>query len=171
MSAREQAAAACSSERDILPFVGRSHEIRSITCSTMENRTLFITYLVVWLPYVLGLHAYAYRRRLGQGVVTLSHAAPSLVAIAMAYIFLLGHGATVRQFVAGSERGMDLWSLWVGLWPLLLLATFGAGLAETVWMIVVSVKRGSRRWIPVALTGTVMCAFAFVTVMSNFPDA
>jgi hypothetical protein len=133
----------------------------------MENRTLFIAYLVVWLPYVVGLHAYAYWRRLGQGVVTLSHAAPSIVAIMMAYIFLLGHGATVRQFVAGSEHGMDLWSLWVGLWPLLLLATFGAGVAQAVWMIVVSMKHGSRTWIPVALTGTAMCAFSFLTVISR----
>lgn len=137
----------------------------------MENRSLFIAYLVVWIPYVVGLHGYAWWRRLGHGVVVLSHAAPSLVALGMAYIFLLGHGATVRQFVAGSDRGMDLWSLWVGLWPLLLLATFGAGVAQTVWMVVVSVKRGSRTWIPVALTGTAMCAFSFVTVMSNFPDA
>lgn len=137
----------------------------------MENRLLFIAYLVVWLSYVVGLHVYAYWRRLGQGVVTLSHAAPSLVAITMAYIFLLGHGATVRQFVAGSQGGMDLWSLWVGLWPLFLLATFGAGVAQTVWLIVVSVKRVLRTWIPVALTGAAMCAFSFLTVMSNFPDA
>lgn len=137
----------------------------------MENRTLFITFLVLWLPYVAGLHAYAYWKRLGQGVVLVSHAAPSLVAVTMAYIFLLGHGATVRQFVAGSEGGMYLWSLWVDLWPLLLLATFAAGVTHAVWMIVVCVKRGSRRWIPVALTGTAMCAFSFLTVMSNFPDA
>jgi hypothetical protein len=137
----------------------------------MENRTLFIAYLVVWLPYVVGLHAYASWRRLGHGIVTLSHAGPSLVAITMAYIFLLGHGATVRQFVAGSEGGMDLWSLWVDLWPLLLLGTFGAGVAQAVCLFVVSVKRGFRLWIPVALTGAAMCAFSFVTVMSNFPDA
>ncbi len=94
----------------------------------MENRSLFIAYLVVWMPYVVGLHGYGRWKRLGQGAVALSHAAPSLVAITMAYIFLIGHGATVRQFVAGSEQGMDVWSLWVGLWPLLLLATFAAGL-------------------------------------------
>ena len=137
----------------------------------MENRTLFITFLALWLPYVVGLHAYAYWRRLGQGIVMLSHAAPSLVAVTMAYIFLLSQGATVRQFVAGREGEMDLWSLWVDLWPLLLLVTFGAGVTHAVWMIVVCVKRGSRRWLPVALTGTAMCTFSFLTVMSNFPDA
>jgi hypothetical protein len=66
---------------------------------------------------------------------------------------------------------MDLWSLWVGLWPLLLLTTFGAGVAQALWMIVVSVKREWRPWIPVPLTGTAMCAFSFLNVMTNFPDA
>jgi hypothetical protein len=89
----------------------------------------------------------------------------------MASIFLIGHGATVRQFAANSERGMDLWSLWVGLWPLLLVATFGAGAAQAVWTIVVSVKPEWRTWIPVGVLGTGMCAFSFVTVMTNFPDA
>jgi len=137
----------------------------------MEKRTLFVAYLVLWTPYVAGLHGYGWRRRLNQGVVALSHAAPSVVAVTMAYIFLIGHGATVRQLVSDSERGMDLWSLWLGLWPLLLLATFGAGGAQAVWMIVVSMKREWRPWIPVALTGTAMCAVSFLTVASNFPDA
>ena len=139
--------------------------------STMENRTLFVAYLVVWIPYVVGLHGYGRWKRLGQGAVALSHAVPSFVAITMAYIFVIGHGATVRQFVAGSEQGMDVWALWVGLWPLLLLATFATGVAHAVWMLAVSLKRESRTWIPVALTGAAMCAFSFLTVMTNFPDA
>ncbi len=69
---------------------------------------MFLAYLVVWLPYLVGLHAYAWWRHLRQGVVALSHAAPSVVAILMTYIFLIGHGATVRQFTAGSERGMEV---------------------------------------------------------------
>jgi len=73
--------------------------------------------------------------------------------------------------VAGSEGEMNLWSLWVSLWPLLLLATFGAGVAQTACLIVVSMKRELRAWLPVALTSTTMCAFSFLTVMSNFPDA
>lgn len=62
----------------------------------MENRTLFIAYLVIWLPYIMGLHAYASWRRLGHGIVTLSHAVPSLVAITMAYIFLLSQSRSRR---------------------------------------------------------------------------
>ena len=137
----------------------------------MENQTLFISYLVAWLPYIAGVHAYAYWRRLDHGLVSLSHAAPTLVTITMTYIFLLGRGATVRQFVAGSESGMDLWSLWVSLWPLLLLATFAAGFAQLAWIITMPGTRRSLTWIPVALTGMAMCAFSFVTVAYNFPDA
>lgn len=137
----------------------------------MENRELFVTYLVLWLLYVVSIHGYARGGRLGQATVVLSHAAPSLVAISMTYIFLINHGATVRQFVGGSERGMNLWSLWVELWPLLLLATFGAALAQAVWFLVACMKREWRAWTPVALLGAIMCAFAFVTVMGNFPDA
>ncbi len=137
----------------------------------MENRTLFIVYLVTWLPYVAAIHWYALRKRISHVAVAVSHAAPTLVATSMAYIFLIGHGATVRQFVAYSGRGMDLWSLWVTLWPLLLFATFGSGVAQGVWTIVASVKRDRRTWIPVVALGTGMSVFSFMTVMANFPDA
>jgi hypothetical protein len=133
----------------------------------MENREL---YLVAWVLYVLVIHGYAWWKRLSQRTVVLSHAAPSLVAILMTCIFLIGHGATVMQFVAYSELGMDLWSMWAGLWPLLVLATFVGGVAQVVWIVVVCVKREGRAWIPVALLGAAMCAFSFVTVMDNFPS-
>lgn len=139
--------------------------------STMENKSLLIAYLAVWIPYVTAIHGYTRWRQLSHSVVVLSHAVPSLVAMTMAYIFLLCHGQTVRQFVANSDRGMDLWSLWVDVWPMLLQATFAAGVAQLVWMMVVSVRRSWRPWVPVALTGTAMCAFAFLTVICNFPDA
>jgi len=66
----------------------------------MENRTLLIAYLVVWLPYVVGLHVYAHWSRLGHRNVALTHAVPSLVAITMADIFLLGGGRN-RSAVRG----------------------------------------------------------------------
>lgn len=137
----------------------------------MENRSLFIVYLVTWLLYVVGIHWYGSWRRLDKGSVGVSHAAPSLVAVSMAYIFLIEHGATVRQFVAYSDRGMDLWSLWCCLWPLLLLVAFAGGVAQTILTVVVSVKREWRMWIPVTALGAGMCGFSFMTVLSNFPDA
>ena len=60
MSAKEQAAAACSSELDIMPFVGRSHEIRSITCyanqrkETIEmNKRLVSTLTAIGIPLLI----------------------------------------------------------------------------------------------------------------------
>jgi hypothetical protein len=137
----------------------------------MENRQILISYLIVWLPYVVCVHGYAWGGRLRQSVAALSHAAPSLVAISMTYIFLIRQGATVAQFVAGSEEGVGVWSLWVSLWPMLLLATFAAGGAHLIWLVVACVKRQWRAWVPVALAGIVMSGFAFVTVAANFPDA
>ena len=137
----------------------------------MENRALFIAYLVTWLVYVAGIHGYALWKRINQAVVAISHVVPSLVAALMTYIFLIGHGATVRQFVAYSERGTDMWSVWVGLWPILLCATFGAGVVQAILAIFVAAKPERRAWLPVAALSTGMCAFAFMTVIANFPDA
>lgn len=137
----------------------------------MENKSIFISYLLTWILYIAGIHAYGVRWRLSQTAVCLSHAVPSLIAISMAWIFLIGHGVTVRQFVGNSERGMDLWSLWCGLWPLLLLTTFVVGFSQIVMTIAVAVNREFRKWVPVAALSAGMCAFAFMTVLSNFPDA
>lgn len=137
----------------------------------MENRSLLMAYLAVWIPYVVSMHSYARSRRLSHGMVAVSHSAPSLVAITMACIFLLGHGATVAQLAVGNERSMDLWSLWVSVWPLLSIATFVSGAMQTLWMVGAALKRESRPSVPVAVLGAAMSAFAFMTVLSNFPDA
>lgn len=117
----------------------------------METRTLLVAYLGAWLLYLVGVHGYARWRCLSQAAAGLSHAAPSFVAISI------------------------LWSMWVGLsgelWPLLFLGTLGAGVAQAVWIMVVSVKREWRAWIPVALFGTAMCSFSFVIVIYNCPNA
>jgi hypothetical protein len=133
----------------------------------MKDRDLFIGLLLVtWMFYVVGVHAYARRKQLGQALVVLSHAAPSLAAISMAYIFLFEQGATVAQLVAGNERGTDLFMLWVVLWPLLLLATLVSGVAQCILTNVVPVV-----WMPVTIWGTIMCAASFVIAGCNFPDA
>lgn len=137
----------------------------------MENKSILIVYLVTWVFYVVGVHVFGKWKRLRQAFVVLSHIVQSVVAISMTYIFLIGHGATVRQFVANSDRGMDLWSLWVGLWPFLLLATFGSGFAQGSLTITVLAKREKRVWAPITALGVAMNAFSFVTVGSNFPDA
>jgi len=137
----------------------------------MENRTIFLVYLTTWCGYLIAVHGLAYRRRLGLGVVSASHFAPTTVALAMGYIFLIRRGVTVAQFAAGSEPGMDLWSLWVHLWPLLLLLTAASALAQLIWTIAACFQKAQRKWIPLAIAGFLMSVFAFLTVGANFPDA
>jgi len=137
----------------------------------MESRALLVNFVWACALYVIGIHWYAQWKRLNHPIVILSHAAPSVVAVLMTYIFLIRHGATVAQFVTGSDEGMGLWSAWAGLWPLLLLATCGSGIAQAILIIVVSVTREWRAWMPVALFGAAMSGFAFSTVLSTFPDA
>ncbi len=137
----------------------------------MESTILFYAYLLTWLGYVVGIHAYAVRKRLNHGILLVSHAMPSLVAVLMAFIFLIGRGATVRQFVGESENGMDLWSLWLDLWPVLLFGSASAALVNLVWTITACMKKTQRKWLVITAAGTVMSVFAFFTVALNFPDA
>jgi len=137
----------------------------------MENETLFIAFLVTWTVCVSASHIWAWRKGLPVAGVITSHAAPSAVVAVMTYVFLIGGGATVAQFVAGSESGMDLWSLWFHLWPVLLFITGASAFGSFVWTIIACVKKPHRKWIPVAIASLLMSAFAFVTVGANFPDA
>ena len=137
----------------------------------MENRTIFLAYLVVWCAYVVSTHIRGRRKQLHLAGVIASHAAPSAVAIVMTYVFLLAGGATVAQTVAGSESGMNLWSLWLHLWPILLIVTAASGVISLVWAIIVCVKKSQRRWIPLSIAAMVMSVFAFFTIAYNFPDA
>lgn len=137
----------------------------------MENRTILIVYLVTWCAYVIAAHLWAQRKRLHLGAIMASHAVPSAVALTMTYVFMIAGGATVAQFVAGSESGMDLWSLWFHLWPVLLLGSAASGVISLVWTIVACVKTSQRKWIPITVAAVVMSVFAFFTVGANFPDA
>jgi hypothetical protein len=137
----------------------------------MENRAILEVYLAIWLVYLVGIYAYSIWRRKGVAIATCSHLVPSSVALSMAYIFLIKHGATVAQFVAGDERGFSLWSTWVHLWPLLLLAAFLGGIVHVVWTIAACFIKKQRAWLPISVAGAAMCIFAFFTVGSNFPDA
>jgi hypothetical protein len=137
----------------------------------MENRTIFLAYLSVWCAYVLAVHIWGHRKRLNVAGVIVSHALPSAVAIVMAYVFLIAGGASVAQFVAGSETGMDLWSLWFHLWPVLLFGSVVSGVITLVWTIVACAKTPQRKWMPITIAAVVMSVFAFFTVAANFPDA
>ncbi len=135
----------------------------------MENKALFIAYLITWVVSLLTVYVWARRKQLPLAGVLGSHAVPSIVAVVMTYIFLIAGGATVAQ-LAG-EPGMDMWSLWFNLWPLFLICTAASGVINLVLSIIFSMKKSQRRWIPITIAALVMSVFAFFVVGSNFPDA
>jgi len=137
----------------------------------MENRTIFIAYLITWCAYVVATHAWVHRKRLSVAGVVVAHTVPAVVALTMTYVFLIAGGTTVAQFVAGSEAGMNMWSLWFHLWPILLIGSAVSAVVSVVWTIVACVKKPLRRWLPITLATVVMSVFAFMTVAANFPDA
>jgi len=137
----------------------------------MENSTIFFAYLATWLGYLIAAFVFARRKKLHWGIVSMSHVAPSAVAALMIYVFLIKGGATVAQFVAGSESGMDMWFLWCDMWPCLLLLTAASALVHLVWAIIACVKKTQRKWIPIAVATLLMSVFAYYTVLTNFPDA
>ena len=137
----------------------------------MENSTLFLAYLITWCGYLIALYVLGRRRQLHRGGLFGSQIVPSLIAVLMVAVFVVGRGSTVAQLVSGSEQGLNLWRLWLYLWPLLLL---GAGLstaAHFVWTGVSCFRPIHRKWIAVSTSGAFMSAFGFLTVISNFPDA
>lgn len=137
----------------------------------MENHQLLLAYIVVWTAY-LGLpHAYAHERRLSHWIILASQAVPSVVAVSMIHIFLIGGGETVAQFAVGSRESMDMWSLWVDLWPVLYIGTLAATGVHVIWLIAACVMRGAGRWIPVVIASTAMCIFAFLIVCGKAPTA
>ena len=142
-----------------------------ICSKRMENRNLLIAFLVVWVAYLFVVHIWAWRKQLPVAGVIASHAVPSAVAITMTYIFIMSDGSTIAQFVAGSESGMNLWRLWLGLWGVLSIVTATSVLIHLVWTIIASVKKTQRKWVPVTICAVIMSGFAFITVFGNFPDA
>ncbi len=137
----------------------------------MENKTIFIVYLVTWCAYLVTAHIWARRKKLHLAGVLASHAVPSAVALVMTYVFLIAGGVTVAQIVAGSETGMDLWDLWFYLWPVLLFGSAASGVISLVWTIVACIEKPQRKWIPITIAAVMMSVFAFFTVGVNYPDA
>ena len=74
----------------------------------MENRPIFIAYLVTWCAYVVAAHAWAHRKRLPVAGAVAAHIVPT-VALTMTYMFLIAGAPFVAQFAAGSEAGMNMW--------------------------------------------------------------
>jgi hypothetical protein len=107
-------------------------------------------------------------------VVNLLTFVPAVVLFGM---FLPGASPTV-QFNVGSPTAMNLWSAWVGLWPLFMLTLFSCLAVTFVTALVffashwrwTLLKRAKLTTFYIALT-IVHCVFATHWVGSNFPSA
>jgi hypothetical protein len=137
----------------------------------MENRTLFVAYLLTWAGYLIAMYAFCRVRHLHLGIASISHLVPSVIAIMMIRIFLVGHGSTIAQFAAGSESATHLWKQWFHLWPALFFAAGTSVLVHLVWTAVAGFAARYRKWVPVSSSGLLMSLFAFLAVGTNFPDA
>ena len=135
----------------------------------MENPEILVFYLISWAIAVVAIHRLGRRQRLPFGALLASHLVPSIVAILMTWIFIIRRGATVAQ-LAGTGEALDLWSVWFKLWPLLFVVCIASTLLCLIWTVAAIAKK-QKPWIPVAATETGLSAFAFFTVMLNFPDA
>jgi hypothetical protein len=101
----------------------------------------------------------------------LASGAPLVTTVTMAYLFLIAGGSTTVQLNAGSPAGMNVWSTWVGLWPVFLLITAASGFGSMVWLGLCAFKKRMRASIPVSVASLMLSVFAFFTVISYFPSA
>ncbi|MCA9272711.1 MAG: hypothetical protein KDA31_06670 [Phycisphaerales bacterium] len=136
----------------------------------MENREILLAFLPSLFLAVVAVLVYSGYVKLNPLRVVVQFVVPLVVGGAMYGIFLVGRSGTVRQ-LSGSSRGRDLWSLWAGLWPVLLLVVLLSGVAILAWVVVSVVQRRRRAWLPVGVVALGMHVFAFFTVGYNFPDA
>ncbi len=137
----------------------------------MQAHSTTIFYLVLWAVYLPAILWYARRKRLSLAVAAGSASVPSLVALEMAYVFILHKGATVRQFVAYSASGMDVWSHWASAWPMLLLLTFLSAGSQFLHALVAGIREKGENWIPITVSGSVMSLLGFLFVVSAAPTA
>ena len=96
---------------------------------------------------------------------------PVLVAATMTYLFLIVGGATTVQFNAGSTSRMNVWSIWVDIWPVFLFLTAVSGFGSLIWLVVCAAKESRRRTILAPILSLLLSVLAFFTVASYFPSA
>ncbi len=96
---------------------------------------------------------------------------PVVVALTMAYLFLIVGGSTTVQFNVGNASAMDVWSTWVGLWPMFLFLTLAGAVVGFVWALVCAIWKKFRPWLGISAASFGFSALAFFTVVSHFPSA
>ena len=103
------------------------------------------------------------------GGFAVSGLGPLGTALIMIYIFLIGGTATTVQLNADAGRG--LWSLWVDLFPALLLVAALSGTGNLVWALRCSLKAPLREKALPAWAATLLSGLTFFTVASFCPMA
>lgn len=96
---------------------------------------------------------------------------PVVVALTMTYLFLIVGGATAVQFNAGNPSAMNVWSTWVGLWPVFIVMTAASGLGTLIWTIACMISKQIRPSIVASVASFSLSVLAFFTVVSYFPSA
>jgi hypothetical protein len=89
----------------------------------------------------------------------------------MGYLFWVTGFATTVQFNAGNSSQMSRWSLWVDLFPLLLILTAISGFANLIWLLRSAFTRGQRDRLPAIACSLGLSVLSFFTVATNFPSA
>ncbi len=99
------------------------------------------------------------------------HLAPTAIALTMYYIFTMNEGATVAQFAVAEPR-RSMWSLWVGVFPLVIVGAMIWAAGNLIGLLVVLFRQ--RRWTAratVCTLGLAISVLAFFAAASNFPTA
>ncbi|MBT8408650.1 MAG: hypothetical protein KJN93_03385 [Alphaproteobacteria bacterium] len=95
---------------------------------------------------------------------------PVLAAAEMGYLFLYLRAPRVVQFAAGSERAMDLWSIWVDHF-LILFALCALWSAGNLIGLAIDFYKKRRELARIFGAGSVLSALAFAAVAMHFPSA
>ncbi len=137
----------------------------------MQAHSTTVFYLVLWAVYLPAILWYVRRKRHSLAIAAFSAIVPSLVALDAGYVFVLNRGEAVRQFVAYSASGMDVWSHWASAWPMLLLLTLLAAAGHFVWGLVAGFRERYDVWVVVAVASGIMSLLALLVVVSAAPTA
>ena len=96
---------------------------------------------------------------------------PITVAATMTYLFLIVGGSTTVQLNVGSFSGMNVWSTWVGIWPLFLVLTASSLLGVLIWTIACALVKEYRPMVSISLASLLLAILAFFCVLTYFPSA
>lgn len=107
------------------------------------------------------------RRRVATALTVLATLPPLAGLFLLAVLFFAG-GSPVAQMSLGR---MDLWSLWVDAWPLLMLGNAAGALALLASLLVLWRPLSEPLLFWLRLTGLATAIWAWLVLLAHFPDA